>query len=92
MRRLTPHDEAVRRIFADRLRELRKQPDGAYMQPAEAARRAGIDKSYWLRLESAQSDPSLTSMLRIQAAFDLDSIEALLGSTPSRELARTGPT
>jgi transcriptional regulator with XRE-family HTH domain len=58
------------------------------MQRSDAAARAGISAGQWSRLERGQCDPSLTSMLRIQAALGLDSIETLLGRTPSRALAR----
>jgi hypothetical protein len=52
-----------------------------------AAERAGLDGSYWGRLERGESDPTLTSLLRIQQGLELDSIEALLGSTVSQQLA-----
>ena len=77
----------ARRAFARRIRELRREGTDAEIPQREAARRAGIDQSYWTRLEAARSDPSLSSMLKIQRAFDLDSIEALLGPTPSRLLS-----
>ncbi len=79
----------VRRALAARMRELRRVGTDAELPQREAARRAGIDQSYWTRLEGARCDPSLSSMLKIQRAFDLDSIEALLGPTPSQLLTST---
>jgi transcriptional regulator with XRE-family HTH domain len=54
-----------------------------------AASRAGLDDSYWARLERGRCDPTLTSLLRIQRALGLDSIETLLGPTASSGLAQT---
>lgn len=59
------------------------------MPKSVAAGRAGLDGSYWGRLEQGRCDPTLTSLLRIQRAFDLDSIETLLGPTASAALARS---
>lgn len=96
--------------FGRRLRELRTaQPNprrpttmqvgtrkAAYMPKSLAAERAGLDDSYWGRLEQGRCDPTLTSLLRIQRAFGLDSIETLLGPTASAGFARslegTGPS
>lgn len=91
MKRVDPQDKAAIAAFAAQLKALRAQGPGlhgaASMQQRDAARRAGISSGQWSRLENGECDPSLTSMLRIQAAFGLDSIEALLGATPSRNLS-----
>jgi predicted transcriptional regulator len=57
------------------------------MPRSVAARLAGVDDSYWGRLERGECDPTLTSLLRIQRGFGLDSIETLLGPTASTRLA-----
>jgi transcriptional regulator with XRE-family HTH domain len=82
---------AVLAEFAARLRELRQSrphPHGrsAFMPQGAAARRAGLDGSYWGRLERGESDPTLTSLLRIQHSLEIDSIEMLLGQPASRKL------
>jgi len=59
------------------------------MPSSVAAERAGLDGGYWSRLERGLCDPTLTSLLRIQNAFGLDSIETLLGATASSDLARS---
>jgi len=61
----------------------------AYMPRSVAADRAGLDGSYWGRLEQGRCDPTLTSLLRIQRAFGFDSIETLLGPTASAALSRS---
>jgi len=63
--------------------------DMAYMPRSVAADRAGLDGSYWGRLEQGRCDPTLTSLLRIQRAFGFDSIETLLGPTASAALSRS---
>jgi transcriptional regulator with XRE-family HTH domain len=84
-------DMAVIEAFAARLRDLRHgrpDPKGskAFMPQNAAAARAGLDGSYWGRLERGESDPTLTSLLRIQHALEIDSIETLLGQTTSSQL------
>jgi transcriptional regulator with XRE-family HTH domain len=59
------------------------------MPQKAAAERAGLDPSYWGRLERGESDPTLTSLLRIQHALEIDSIETLLGQTKSSQLGAT---
>lgn len=99
MKRESVQAQAVRAAFGRRLKQIReshpydapRRTPGArsvaYMPQSVAASRAGIDKGHWARLEKGRCDPSLTSLLRIQTAFGLDSIEALLGPTPSAALA-----
>jgi transcriptional regulator with XRE-family HTH domain len=91
MKRRDATDRQAIQAFGDRLTELRlmtSMPNGrAFMQRKDAAVLAGISAAQWSRLERGVCDPSLTSMLRIQAALGLDSIETLLGSAPSRKLA-----
>lgn len=91
MRSRKSPDTGVVKAFGKRLRDLREacpDPNGtkAFMQQKTAAERAGLDGSYWGRLERGESDPTLTSLLRIQHALEIDSIEALLGPTASSQL------
>jgi len=91
MKQRPKQDQAVIEACARRLRELREgQPHptrlSAYMPIEVIAGRAGLDGSYWGRLERAENDPTLTSLLRIQQGLELDSIEALLGQTGSEKL------
>lgn len=73
--------------FGSRLAALRVARDGVYMSRQEAAEEAGLHRDYWRRLERGLSDPTLTSLLRIQRALGVDSIEALLGPTASAGMA-----
>lgn len=70
----------ARATFATRVRALR-QRSGLSQQAA--AERAGVDQGQWSRFESANANPTLSSLLRIRHALDLPSIELLLGSFPS---------
>lgn len=73
--------------FGRRLKALRAGRSDVYMSQTAAAAQAGLGRDYWRRLESGLSDPSLTSLLRIQKALGVDSIETLLGPTASSGLA-----
>lgn len=91
----SPQDKVVIQAFAVRLKELRtscphpdREKSDVYMPQFIAAERAGLDRGYWGRLERGESDPTLTSLLRIQSSLEVDSIEALLGQTASRKLGR----
>jgi len=91
MKQRPKQDQRVLGAFGKRLRELREaQPHprigSAFMPQHLAAARAGLDGSYWGRLERGECDPTLTSLLRIQQGLGLDSIEALLGQTESVRL------
>jgi len=87
MKKRTSEDKAVIARFGRRLTALRTARDGVYMTQVSAAERAGLGRDYWRRLEHGLSDPSLTSLLRIQHALGVDSIETLLGPTASAGLA-----
>jgi transcriptional regulator with XRE-family HTH domain len=91
MKQRTRDDGAVILAFGKRLRELRESRPhpvkvSAFMPQNVAAARAGLDGSYWGRLERGECDPTLTSLLRIQQGLGLDSIETLLGQTGSEKL------
>jgi transcriptional regulator with XRE-family HTH domain len=72
--------------FGHRLRELREQR--AWSQ-GEAGRQSGVSQGEWSRVESAQTNPSMTTLLRIQHALNLDSVETLFGEPPSRRIVES---
>jgi transcriptional regulator with XRE-family HTH domain len=51
------------------------------MPQSEAASRAGIDRTSWGRLEAGRLDARLDTLLRIQYALGVDTLEALFGET-----------
>jgi transcriptional regulator with XRE-family HTH domain len=53
----------------------------AEMPQIEAARRAGIDRTSWGRIEAGKLDVRLDTLLRIQYALEVDTIEGLFGET-----------
>jgi transcriptional regulator with XRE-family HTH domain len=65
--------------------------EGQGISQAEAARRAGLTPDVWNRIERGiTKDPQLGTVLRIQHALALGSLESLFGDPPSR-LAVSGP-
>lgn len=60
----------------------------AELTQEQAANRAGITRNALAALEKkALPNPSLRTLLSLMRAYDLDSIEVLLGPVPSRLLA-----
>jgi transcriptional regulator with XRE-family HTH domain len=55
-----------------------------------AARDAGIHQTEWSRIERALVDPRLSSLIRIQHALHLDTLEMLFGALPSRRVLADG--
>jgi DNA-binding XRE family transcriptional regulator len=51
------------------------------MPQTDAARLAGLDRTSWGRIEAGKLDVRLDTLLRIQFALGVDSIEALFGET-----------
>jgi transcriptional regulator with XRE-family HTH domain len=87
-----PPDNAVflaaRDRLAARMKALRSVAD---MPQGVAAARAGIDRTTWNRIERARlSGIRLETLLRIQYALGLDTLEGLFGETTGDLLARTG--
>jgi transcriptional regulator with XRE-family HTH domain len=78
---------AVKRALAHRMIELREV---ANLSQTEAATRAGFDRRNWIRIEKGETSPGLESLLRIQYAFGLDSLDALFGRTTG-DLLRSEP-
>lgn len=73
--------------LAERMRALR---DVADMPQGEAAARAGIDRTTWNRIERARmAGIRLETLLRIQYALRLDTLEGLFGETTGDLLAGT---
>lgn len=71
-------------LIGQRVQALRA-PYG--LSQREAAELLGISQPALSKIESGQSTPSLATLLRLQAVFRLDSVEAVLGELPSRLLA-----
>jgi transcriptional regulator with XRE-family HTH domain len=53
---------------------------------------SGLSSGVVSRLERGESNPTLSTILRLAVALDLGSIEQLLGELPSRRLAAVAPT
>jgi transcriptional regulator with XRE-family HTH domain len=86
---LAPPDDGTmqeaRRRLAERMKALRHE---AKMSQREAARRGGMNQRNWSRIEQAQLNPRLDSLLRIQHALQVDSLEALFGPQATRDILR----
>jgi DNA-binding XRE family transcriptional regulator len=68
--------EGLRLVLAHRVAQLRNE---ANLSQRQAAARAGIDQRNWSRIEAGESFPRLDSLLRVQWALGLNSLEQLLG-------------
>jgi transcriptional regulator with XRE-family HTH domain len=80
----TTFDEARHRL-AERMKALRNV---ASMPQDQAASRAGIDRSTWNKIERRrQSDIKLETLMRIQYALGVDTLEGLFGETTGDLLA-----
>lgn len=83
-----PEDQAIRAVrdaLGARMVELRKATN---LSQSEASARAGINVRSWGRIEKAMLNPRLDSLLRIQVAFELDSLDALFAPTTGDLLLR----
>ncbi len=74
--------------FGQRLRALR---EGRRWSTRELASRAGIANGAVSQLESGTTSPRLTTMLALVRAFELRSIEELLGPLPTGLLTGHDP-
>jgi transcriptional regulator with XRE-family HTH domain len=72
--------ERAKSSFAERLQSLRAARG---LTQAGAERRAGLGRGQWNRLEAGGQDPQLTTLLRICQALDLETLETLIGDSPS---------
>jgi ribosome-binding protein aMBF1 (putative translation factor) len=78
----------ARRRLAERMRSTRRQFGWSQQ---EAADRAGVTQSMWSRIEARERDPQLSSLLRIQHALGLASLEEFFGDAPTKRLFRAEP-
>lgn len=81
MVRKAPTDETfqeARDRLAARMRDLRS---AANLPQTDAARLAGIDRTSWGRIEAGKLDVRLDTLLRIQFALGIDTLEGLFGET-----------
>lgn len=60
--------------LADRLIGLRKDRDWS---TSEVAKRCGVSRTMWFQIEHSQSSPTLTTLEKIAAGFELNVIELL---------------
>jgi ribosome-binding protein aMBF1 (putative translation factor) len=77
--------EEARRRLAERMVQLRTE---AGMSQREAARRGGMNQRNWSRIEQKKLHPRLDSLLRIQYALHVDSLEGLFGPQATRDILR----
>ncbi|WP_370552400.1 helix-turn-helix transcriptional regulator [Conexibacter sp. CPCC 205706] len=90
MRRQKPDSETfqeARDRLAARMRALRS---AASMPQSAAASRAGIDRTTWGRIEAGRLDVRLDTLLRIQFALEVDTLEGLFGETTGDLFVRQG--
>jgi transcriptional regulator with XRE-family HTH domain len=77
--KLSPAEKSALKAFRKRLRALREQRGWSY---GEAERVSGVTRSHWRKLEIGPTEPQLVSLLRLQRAFGLSSLEALFSELP----------
>ena len=75
--------EAARAALSERMALLRSE---AGLSQRAAARKCGMDQKHWSLIENRQRNPGLDSLLRIQFALDLPSLEVLFGDPATKEL------
>lgn len=81
MARITPDSRTfaeAQQCLALRMRELRTATN---MSQVQAASRAGINRTHWGRLEAGTMDVRLQTLLRVQYALGVDSLEGLFSKT-----------
>jgi transcriptional regulator with XRE-family HTH domain len=77
--------EAAREALAARMADLRSE---AGMSQRAAASRAGMDPRNWSRIERRELNPRLDSLLRIQFALGVESLEGLFGASATDQLLK----
>jgi transcriptional regulator with XRE-family HTH domain len=70
-------DEAKARLGA-RIADLRRATN---MSQEEAARVAGMNRRTWIRIEAGETHARFDSLLRVQFALRVDSLDALFAPT-----------
>lgn len=68
---------------------MRHLRNAANMPQQDAARLAGLDRTSWGRIEAGKLDVRLDTLLRIQFALGVDTLEALFSETTG-DLFETG--
>jgi transcriptional regulator with XRE-family HTH domain len=79
---LIAHAQAVAREQIARLRRGRK------LTQSEAGEKVGWPQDYWSRVETGGVELRLEHLLGVQRALELDTIESLFGTLPSKLAAR----
>lgn len=79
--------EAIVKVIARRLKQLRLDQRPRLSQ-REAAERIGITQGALSQLEAGEKLPSLPTLLGMQQAYNLASLEQIFGDLPSRALMR----
>jgi transcriptional regulator with XRE-family HTH domain len=77
--------EEARDALAARMAQLRGE---AGMSQRTAAGRAGMDPRNWSRIERRELNPRLDSLLRIQFALEVDSLESLFGESATGQILK----
>lgn len=77
--------QAARKALAARMAHLRGE---AGMSQRAAASRAGMDPRNWSRIERQELNPRLDSLLRIQFALEVDSLESLFGEPTTGQILK----
>ena len=80
--------DRARLALARRVRDLRK---ARALTQAAAAQAARVDQALWSRVEHAQANPTLESLLGIQRALGAPSIESLFGEFPTSAFTAPPP-
>jgi transcriptional regulator with XRE-family HTH domain len=75
--------EAAREALAARMEQLR---GAAGMSQCQAALRGGMDPRNWARIEQRKLNPRLDSLLRIQYALEVESLEGLFGAPTTSQI------
>jgi transcriptional regulator with XRE-family HTH domain len=75
--------KTARRLLGNRIRELRK---AERLSQEEASRQAGITARNWSRIERGELNLRLDSLLGIQAALRVETVDALFGPTTTELL------
>ena len=81
----TALDEALRGFG----QQMRAQRERLGLRQKDVAAALGIDQSQCSRMEGGELDPSLVTVLRIQALLEVRSLEDFFGRQPTGRLAPT---
>lgn len=76
---------AITKAIARRIKQLREE---RHLSQKQSAHRIGISQAALSQLEAGTKLPSLATLLKMQAAYDLGSLEQIFGDLPSQLLTR----